>query len=48
MCDGEDGPAIARVKIHEYDGSYIVVYVCKQCRKDHAEDTVKVYKRLLA
>ena len=44
LCDGEDGPAIARIKMKEYDGSSSTVNVCVQCRDDQHDETVKVLK----
>lgn len=44
MCDGDDGPAVARVRLRDYDGSQFTVNVCKQCKLDHAEDTACVLK----
>ena len=48
MCDGDDGPAVARVRIRDYDRVTFVVRVCQQCKSDHADETVKVYKDLTA
>ena len=44
MCDGEDGPAIARVRMRDWDNSQFTVNVCKQCKEDHADETVRVLK----
>ena len=46
MCDGEDGPAVVRVRIRDWDNSLFTARVCTQCRKDNAEEIVKVLKRL--
>jgi hypothetical protein len=42
QCDGEDGPAVARVRIRDCDGTTFDDDVCRQCRIDFKEDTVKV------
>jgi len=44
QCDGEDGPAVARVVIRDYDGGTFTANVCKECREDHREATVRVLK----
>ena len=44
MCDGEDGPAVARVRLRDWDNSQFTVNVCKQCVIDHKEETVRVLK----
>lgn len=41
MCDGEDGQAVARVVIKDYDGGTFKVYVCRQCLIDHTDAIVK-------
>lgn len=43
-CDGLDGPAVARVKVLDYDRTTYVVNVCKQCVLDLADDIVLTYR----
>lgn len=44
-CDGEDGPASAKVRLQQYDGEITNMNLCKQCFEDQKEDIVVVLER---
>jgi hypothetical protein len=41
-CDGEDGPAVIRARLRDYDQSRWVANLCKECKRTLSDDIVIV------